>query len=160
MPKNLFVDLRKKHTRNTNRSICLRTDDDATYVTSPLKFANTFVDYFSRCYSPSHQSVQPQAVKTNCHDFLTSIKVDETEIAEVIKQLKPKLSTSADCIPSFIIKGCCDVFIPVLLHIFNLSLSTGVFTSMWKEAVVVPISKGGDGSVTSNCRPMSLLYVF
>jgi hypothetical protein len=33
-------------------------------------------------------------------------------------------------IPGFIIKGCTDIFVPVLKHIFNLSLSHQYFPTL------------------------------
>jgi hypothetical protein len=40
-----------------------------------------------------------------------------------------------------IIKGCSDVFVPVLKHIFNLSLSQQYFPTLWKEAAIIPVLK-------------------
>ncbi|SCV65615.1 hypothetical protein ANAPC5_01201 [Anaplasma phagocytophilum] len=82
------------------------------------------------------------------------------EIAEAIKKLKPKLSTEADSIPSFIINGCGEWFLPVLKHVFNLSLTSGVFPPFWKNAMSVLIFKSGDAFVTNNNRPISLLHGF
>ena len=46
-----------------------------------------------------------------------------------------------------------------LLHIFNSSLSKGVFPDQLKTAKVVPIFKNGDTLLVSNYRPISLLNV-
>ena len=77
-----------------------------------------------------------------------------------IKELKPKLSTGIDGIPIFIIKGCCSIFAPVLMHIFNLSLTQGYFPELWKFSAVVPIFKSGDSTLVNNYRPVSLLCGF
>jgi hypothetical protein len=50
-------------------------------------------------------------------------------------------SAGPDEIPNFIIKVCSDIFIPLLHHVFNLSLSTMKFPSLWKQAAVIPIFK-------------------
>lgn len=70
--------------------------------------------------------------------------------------MKPKISTGIEGIPTFIIKGCCAIFAPVLCHIFNLSLKQGLFPELWKFAVVVP----GDSCLASNYRPVSILCGF
>jgi hypothetical protein len=44
-----------------------------------------------------------------------------------------------------------------LSHIFNLSLSTGIFPSKLKQCRVVPIFKTGDQLECDNYRPISLL---
>ena len=47
-----------------------------------------------------------------------------------------------------------------LTHIFNLSLSSGVFTAELKIASVVPLFKTSDKSLFSNYRPVSVLPSF
>ena len=40
---------------------------------------------------------------------------------------------------------------------YNLSFDTGIFPDAWKVANVIPLKKGGDPTVVSNLRPISLL---
>ena len=47
-----------------------------------------------------------------------------------------------------------------LVHIFNLSFSTGIFPSEMKIAKVIPLFKNGNKSDFSNYRPISLLSQF
>ncbi|SCV66219.1 hypothetical protein ANAPC5_01351 [Anaplasma phagocytophilum] len=76
---------------------------------------------------------------------------------ETIQKLKPKLSVGIEGIPIFIAKGCAEVVCPILHHISNLSLESGVFPTMWKSSVVIPVFKPGDRSNVNNYRPASLL---
>jgi hypothetical protein len=55
------------------------------------------------------------------------IIVSDSDIIKAIKRLKPSKSVRVDDIPGFIIKGCTDIFVPVLKHIFNLNLSQQYF---------------------------------
>jgi hypothetical protein len=48
-----------------------------------------------------------------------------------------------DGVPSFVVKGCTEIFIPVLNFIFNLTLHQTTFPHMWKESAVVHVSKKG-----------------
>lgn len=157
-----FWKFTKQHTRDVSPIICLRacSDNAPGYVSSPHEVADVFVDYFAKCFSDNQQSVLPEDKELICHDFLSSIRVDSLDIAEAIRKLKPKFSSGVDGVPGFVIKGCGQLFIPILKHIFNMSLSSGVFPSLWKKAVVVPILKGGDASVVANYRPVSLLCAF
>jgi hypothetical protein len=67
--------------------------------------------------------------------------VSDSDVRRTIRRLKSTKSVGPDDIPSFIIKGCSEIFVPVLKHTFNLGLSNGGFPSLWKEAAVVPIFK-------------------
>ena len=59
-----------------------------------------------------------------------------------------------------IIKGCTDIFVPLLKYIFNLSLSQQLFPSSWKKAAIVPIYKKGNSTIIANYRPISILNNF
>lgn len=87
-------------------------------------------------------------------------RVTVSEILAAIRKLKPKLTSGTDHVPNFIVKGCSNLFAPILEHIFNISLSKGIFPSLWKESIVVPIHKTGDTSQVGNYRPVSLLCSF
>ena len=50
-----------------------------------------------------------------------------------------------------------DVLLPSLLQMINISLHTGVFPGVSKEARVFPIYKGGPSEDPSNYRPISIL---
>jgi hypothetical protein len=63
-------------------------------------------------------------------------------------------------IPNFLIKGCSEIFTPLLHYIFNLSLLTGSFPRLWKKAAVVPIFKKGNSALVTNYRPISILNNF
>jgi hypothetical protein len=48
-------------------------------------------------------------------------------------------------IPSFI-KCCSNILIPLLTYIFNLSVESGTFSSLWKQTAVVQVFKKGNGT--------------
>lgn len=52
--------------------------------------------------------------------------MDEPGITKCIRNMESKRSADADGVPSFIVKGCAQLVTPVLLHIFNLSLHSGL----------------------------------
>ena len=85
---------------------------------------------------------------------------DQNEIMSIIKKMKPKVSTGYDSISAKLLKQTCEGLILPLLHIVNLSLSTGIVPDKMKLAKVVPIYKSGGKETISNYRPVSLLPVF
>ena len=57
------------------------------------------------------------------------------------------------------LKLASDALLPSLLQIINISLHTGVFPDVLKEARVFPIHKGGPPEDPSNYRPISILPI-
>jgi hypothetical protein len=82
------------------------------------------------------------------------------DVCKAIKRLKPSISVGLDNIPGSVIKGCSAIFIPILRHIFNLSLTQQHFPTVWKEAAIVPVFKRGNHEAGSNYRPISTLNNF
>jgi hypothetical protein len=100
-------------------------------------------------------------VETTSYEFLNVPFVFDADVRRAVRRLKSTKTVSPDDIRSFfIIKGCSEIFVPELNHIFNLSLSNGGFPSLWKEAASVPISKKGSSALVTNYRSVSLLNNF
>lgn len=90
----------------------------------------------------------------------TTIKDEYTnviEVANVIKNMKPKKSPGLDQISIDLIKRHSDPITSSITHLFNVSLKNGKFPDPLKIAKIVPIYKNGDKSVLSNYRPISML---
>ena len=76
-----------------------------------------------------------------------------------MKSLKPKGCHLKE-VPAFIIKEFSDILSPIISHIFNISISKGVFPDKLKIARVVPIFKKSNKKDVSNYRPISTISVF
>ena len=50
-----------------------------------------------------------------------------------------------------------DETLDALLHIINLSITTGTFDSLWKEQMIGPHYKKNDPTLMMNCRPVSII---
>jgi hypothetical protein len=86
--------------------------------------------------------------------------VSAAEVSKAIKRLRPSKCVGLDGIPSIQFKDCSDVFTPLLTYIFNLSLTSVTFPSLWKQTAVVPVFKKGNSTTVSNYRPISILNNF
>jgi len=62
-------------------------------------------------------------------------------------------------IPGEIIKMGGEAMIPYLARLLEITMNNGTLPEDWKRATVVPIHKGGDRSLVTNYRPISLTSV-
>ncbi len=88
---------------------------------------------------------------------LTFDVISPTHVLDVIKQITPKKSCDKDGISNFLIKFVSLEISTPLAHIFNLSLTLGIYPSEFKTSRVVPIFKNGDNLSCDNYRPISLV---
>ena len=88
---------------------------------------------------------------------LCDIQFTESDIAQAIKDLKPNAAAGPDGIPPILLQKCCKEICLPLHIIFKNSLNTGEVPGFLKDAIVVPIHKGGLRSDPKNYRPISLL---
>ena len=84
--------------------------------------------------------------------------VSQTDVLRLLRQSSDKHSP-VDPIPTCFLKKCADLLCPFLVHLFNLSLSTGCFPRNWKKANISPILKKASLNVNdpSSYRPISKL---
>ena len=139
---------------------------DGNYVTDKNVIANGFNSFFVNI-GPNLAKKIPESTDA-CTKFIKSNRItdtllwnstNETELISIIKTLKNG-SSGWDNISTKVIKASSSQLIKPLAHIFNLSLTSGVFPLELKIARVIPIFKSGDPSNLSNYRPVSVLPVF
>lgn len=87
------------------------------------------------------------------------LSVDDKEIDNIILSLKDKSAVGWDGISTSVIKSARHILIPLLSHLFNIALSSGIFPRAFKRAIVHPVFKSGDRDSVSNYRPISVLTV-
>ena len=101
----------------------------------------------------------PPIADADSTSFFTDIRTTPTSVAKYIKRLKLRKAAGLDGITNELLKILGPSICDPLSLIFNLSFSSGVFPSVWKRSVVVPIykNKGSKSDPTNNYRPISLL---
>ncbi|GBM30834.1 hypothetical protein AVEN_52625-1 [Araneus ventricosus] len=91
-------------------------------------------------YEPSTQYDSNVAVEFNgVGDFVVTDTIAYDDVVMAVKELKYTSTIGIDNIPSFIIKGCAEFLVYLLLALFNLSLKTNTFPHAWKLTKIVPV---------------------
>jgi len=83
---------------------------------------------------------------------------DSKEVSSIIASSK-KTSSPLDPFPSKLLPSFLSILLPLLVNLFNSSLSSGMVPSSFKHAVVRPLLKKPDADIDdpSSYRPISLL---
>jgi hypothetical protein len=80
-------------------------------------------------------------------------------VVQAIKHLPNKLSRTPDSIPMIFLKKIAENIAFPLSILFEYSMRSAQIPKIWKTALVHPIFKKGNRSLTSNYRPISLTSV-
>ena len=92
--------------------------------------------------------------------YLSTINLTDIELKYAFASLKINKSSGYDDISVDVVKKVYDEIFVILKHIFNISLSKGVFPDKLKLVRVTPIFKKGKNSLVNNYRPISILHCF
>lgn len=85
--------------------------------------------------------------------------IREAELELLVRDININKSSNIKDISTRIIKDCFLLTIKQTAFLFNQICNVSIFPTAWKEALVVPLFKGGNKLLISNYRPISLLPV-
>ena len=132
--------LLNKHSKSTAVN---KVKVDGIDITGDANLAREFNDYF--CSVGTTLSSNIPYTNTNPLSYVTPVStsfefltITYDELKKVVKNLKTNKSPGLDNISIKLIKDAGDSIIPSLNHLFNLSLSSGIFPEDWKVAKVTP----------------------
>ncbi|CAK1581557.1 unnamed protein product [Parnassius mnemosyne] len=107
--------------------------------------------------------------QTKCHtvDYLNGLPcldidpfhfspVASDEIKKIILSIKSN-AVGCDNISRRMIIYILDHILPVISHIINFSLNSGVFPSLWRMAHIIPLPKTSNPTLPNHFRPISIL---
>ena len=90
---------------------------------------------------------------------LSSLEVTEQDVIDQLLTLDVNKAFGPDEISPKILKEGAVELAPILMFIYNESLTKGIFPQDWKRANVIPLFKKGNRHEINNYRPVSLLSV-
>ena len=141
--------------------------DEFTHINGDLltdmqSVAQAFNNFFIDSIRQLTQSMSvTKNLKININNrsmFLSPVTTDE--MSAIIKSVSLKNSSGEDGIPYSLLKYIIEYITEPLTYLVNLSFQEGIFPSILKKALVIPIHKKSDKSVLSNYRGIVLLSVF
>lgn len=134
-------------------------------VTNAVDVSREFNEYFSSVADTISQSIPVTNVdplsymrSTSFHESFFIHPSSSEEVVGVIGFLKRK-GSRLDEISSFIYKHLSHIIAPLISHLFNESVASGLFPDALKQARVVPVFKKGDRTQACNYRPISTISV-
>ena len=169
-----FRNNTKKLWQTINR-LCGKTNDKTSVISSLMigkarcydtaKIANEFGDYFAnvgenyaRKIPPSQKGINHYLSKLQSSRESIFLKpTNKAEIQRLIALLPNKGSSGYDKIDNILLKKISTQVSEPICLITNLSLETGIFPDLMKNALVVPLYKARNREDVGNYRPISLL---
>lgn len=133
-------------------------------VSDELDVANMFNKFFI-----SNITKLNDQIPTTSNEFQTpsitikdSILLRETDVEEVTQTITT-LKNSApgiDKVFTTTIKELCSELAPIITHLFNCMLSTGIYPDIFKIGLVIPLNKTGDRTNLADYRPVTMLTTY
>ncbi|XP_047115586.1 uncharacterized protein LOC124795558 [Schistocerca piceifrons] len=162
---SMWKIVREQEGNETSQNVNLQVIQDGKKITNPEEVANAFNTYFANISekllsdiksSNKNPATTPSNQNRNCNSlFLTP--TNPKEIILSIRELKTKFSTGVDEIPDYVIKNVGDLIAIPLAHIFNSSLTNGVFPSCLKTVKLKPLFKKDDTSILVSGKTAEIL---
>lgn len=153
-------------TKNNNKiNISSILDSKNKILTDSTDIANEFNTFFTtvgeniahqiKIHNPIKKD-KPN-IKINSNSIFLNY-ITKEEIKSHILSSKESTSFYTCNLSNHILKQIIDYILVPLVHIFNLSLSTGIFPNLFKHTLIIPLYKNGEKQNCSNYRPISLTY--
>ena len=100
------------------------------------------------------------SVNNKSYSKLNTINFTEDDILSVIRKLDPSKARGLDQISIRMVQICDKAICKPLHLIFSSCIESGIFSTGWRMANVVPIHKRDDKQDVKNYRPVSFLPIF
>ena len=127
-------------------------------IRDDVERANSFNECFVKKFSDPRVDDYPDAIDLGAPG-ISVFDVPTGRVAQLLRQISPYKACGPDGLSARILHECADELAVPLDIICRLSVRSGVFPSVWKQANVVPVHKKGPKKFPENYRPVSLLAI-
>ena len=137
---------------------------DGATTSNPLAISNLFNNYFSSIANKTKLNISfshkhfSDFLKNRSNISLFISPTDKTEIENIISSLDSNKSVGPNSIPTKVLKVLQNDISSQLSEIFNISFSSGVFSSILKTAKVIFVHKKDFKLDFSNYCPIPFLF--
>ena len=164
--KKLWDLINKSTSKFTDKSCIIKyIKNGDIYHSTANGISNEFTRYFSCIGTRFSENIKRS--NTNIEYYNAQIPFNnsslflnptcEQEVVRLISELPNKKSSGYDKVDNTLLKELKYKIAMPLTHLFNRSLSEGIFPEKMKLAEVIPLHKGKERYLTTNYRPISLL---
>ena len=128
-----------------------------------LDKANMLNNHFSNCFNTSLPPLSgPYESAEHLHLLEGSqehLLCTEDDVLGLLQNIDISKASGQDQISGSMLKATATSIVTPVTKLFNKSISTGCFPTMWKQSNIVPIPKSGDKGNPTNYKPILLLPV-
>ena len=128
-----------------------------------LDKANMLNNHFSNCFNTSLPPLSgPYESAEHLHLLERSqehLLCTDDDVLGLLQNIDISKASGQDQISGRMLKATATNIATPVTKLFNKSISTGCFPTMWKQSNIVPIPKSGDKGNPTNYWPISLLPV-
>jgi hypothetical protein len=138
------------------------TNKSGIIVTDDCEIANELADYFfhkTLGKSNDNSSLKEPQVTTKISQSMPDLVVDRQVVKMVLERLDLSKASGMGSISLRIAKSCAGPLSYALTDIYRQVLKTGVWPSIWKIGLVIPLFKRSDRLKCKNYRPVCLLPI-
>ena len=151
-PKQLWSFIKSKG-RDSSGVSSLIDKDGFLHSKGPIK-AEILNAHLHAAYTREDTSALPDKGKSP-YPAMKQIQDNKDGVLKLLKNLNSNKAAGPDGIPTRIRNPAADQQVPVLTVIFQSPLDVSKLLMEWKDALISPIYKKGDGSSVANYRPVS-----
>jgi len=112
------------------------------------------------CMAHPSCACMPDSLPNTILDKCALQPASDDAIIKPIRRLPRTASEGIDSINTRLLQLNLPITLPYMRHVFNTSIATNGFLSLWKKAIITPIYKGkGSQSEPGSYRPIAILPV-